>query len=173
MTEIIEHFKAILTEWQKSEVYQQNLADFGSEIKVDFNSPISDEKISEIERLLGQRLPADLVKLYQFADGGADFIGDEWIASEQIISELKWSAEQKKPEQPAIENPSASAALEKDITAFYRTLAPKNGIFGKKNWFKMEFGGSPNSLDGLYLLKSSRPYICLRKLDITGMSWNV
>lgn len=124
------------------------------------NQPIDSNAIQEIEALLEEKLPKEIIALYEYANGQNDsangiFFGEQFCNSEEIIRHLNFSRTLIKYEENTIANPDQSDYLIKKIVAFYTKLAPKNSFFGlKKAWYKIEFQCGLNSFGGPYLYKS-------------------
>ncbi|WP_051884678.1 SMI1/KNR4 family protein [Chryseobacterium luteum] len=121
------------------------------------NPPISNSDIEEIEKLLEEKLPSEILELYCFANGQNDIgngvlFGHSFCNSEEIIRQLQFSRSSIKPETNSILNPEQSEHLIEEIIGFYVRYAPRNQLFGlQKSWYKMEFSCSPQSSEGPYL----------------------
>lgn len=128
---------------------------YTSEIIGEFNSPITDKQIMQIERLIEESLPDEFKQLYLFANGQCNngngiLLGEKFIDSDEIIRQIEFSKSLIKPELKTIENPELSESLMNRIISFYLNKAPKHKLF-KKSWFKIEFSCGVGSYGGPYL----------------------
>jgi len=119
--------------------------------------PISNREIEEIEKLLEDKLPSEMLELYRFANGQDDagngvLFGHSFCNSEEIIRHLQFCRKSIKTETAEVLDPKQSEPLIKGIIDFYVGYAPKNKLFGvQKSWYKMEFSCSTQSSGGPYL----------------------
>ncbi len=122
-----------------------------------FNNPISTKHITQIEKLLGESLSDEFIKLYSFANGQSEsgkgiLLGERFISSEEIITQLEFSLTLVKPENKIIKNIVQSDKLLKEIVDFYVDKAPKHKLYGiKKSWYKIEFKCGVGSYQGPYI----------------------
>jgi cell wall assembly regulator SMI1 len=126
----------------------------------DFNSPVSDKQILQIEELLEENLPSEFKLLYSFAhgqnsNGRGILCGEKFMSAEEIIGQLKESRKFIKPVNRIIGQPEKSEELIKKIVAFYLSKAPRSKFLGlKPSWFKMELSCSADAYNGPYLYKN-------------------
>jgi cell wall assembly regulator SMI1 len=123
----------------------------------ELNDPIKEQQIARIEKLLGETLNEECIKLYSYADGQMEggkgvLFGERFISSEEVIHHLEFSHTLVKPENKRIENKEKSDELIKKIVDFYRSKAPTYKFPGfKKRWYKMEFKCGVGAYEGPYL----------------------
>ena len=126
----------------------------------DFNRPVTQKAISQIETLIKEPLLENWKELYQFANGQTKngkglLFGHRFMNSDEIIRQLEFSLTLAKPENKIIENIEKSNELLNKIVNFYVQKAPKHKMFGlKKSWFKIEFKCGIGSYGGPYLYQS-------------------
>lgn len=147
--------------------FQNNNSD---EILKILNKPILQQEILEIEKLLGEKLNEEVLKLYHFANGQSDdnngiFFGEKFITSEEIINQLTINRSLVKPENKIIPNKELSNSFLKKIVALYLDNIPKRKLFiFKKSWFKIEFKCGLNSCSGLYLYPNENTSVSEREI---------
>jgi cell wall assembly regulator SMI1 len=123
----------------------------------ELNTPISNEHLFKIEKLISEPLSNEFKELYSFSngqsfDGKGLLFGERFISSEEIIKQLEFSLTLVKPNDKTIDNPEKSEQLLKTIIDFYVDKAPKHKLLGlTKIWYKIEFDCSVGSYGGPYI----------------------
>lgn len=120
----------------------------------DFDKPINEQEIRQIETLLGEPLTDEFKQLYYFANGqlenGVGLLFGEWfLSSSEIIKQLEFSVSLVKPDNKTIEDKEQSEKLLEKIVSFYIDKAPK------EPWYKIEFSCGLNSFGGPYIYENS------------------
>jgi hypothetical protein len=103
----------------------------------ELNAPIEERQITQIEKLLGEPLCDEFIKLYSYADGQIEggkgiLFGERFVSSEELIRQLQFSLTLVKPEIKKIENKERSDQLIKKIIDFYIDKAPRYKLPGFK-----------------------------------------
>jgi len=136
--------------WQKKNLKLDNKS---------LSKPILSEEVKNIEELLGQQFPNDLLEIFEIANGQTlnsrqmGFLGLEYMNSQKIIKQLEFSNSLIKSE-PQISEES-EPYIDK-IVSFYLSKAPKHSLFGlKKAWHKIEFKCGIGHYEGPYLYADS------------------
>ena len=118
-------------------------------------NPITTEMVSEIEELLNEEFPEDLLEIYRHTNGQnlknqeRMFLGLTLMNNTEILKQLKFSNSLIK----SIFKPSPKS-LVTQIVKFYKKNAPKHSMFGlKKSWFKIEAQCGIGHYGGPYLYK--------------------
>lgn len=115
------------------------------------------QKTREIEELMNESFPKEMLSLYEKYDGDTgtgygSFLGHSFIGLEEMKNSLEFAKSQVKPEQPEVPNPKASEAIiEKIIKTVVRELPLKKKLgFLKPKWYKVEFETGPGTMGGPY-----------------------
>lgn len=131
--------------------------EFSAEKPGPLNPPISQTQIQQLESLLEEPLPADLIQLYSFANGQSDdghgiFFGERFISAGEIASQLDFSRSLIRPEKNEIRYPEQSTKLLKQIVDFYLAKAPGHHLpVGEKGWYKIVFKCGIGAYEGPYV----------------------
>ena len=139
----------------------ENILDWqiqNKKVKGDFlANPIMPEMVSEIEGLLNEKFPEDLLEIYRYTNGQnlkskeRMFLGLTFMNNTEILNQLKFSNSLIKSK---FKPTSKSESLVKQIVKFYKKNAPKHSMFGlKKSWFKIEAQCGIGHYGGPYLYK--------------------
>jgi len=121
-------------------------------------APIEPNSINEIEKLLEEKFPDDLLELYSYSDGQIQdtsiyaFLGLEFMSSLDIINHIKLCKSLIKGE---LKKSNKSDSLIEEIKAFYILKAPPKSIFGfTKKWYKINAKIGVGYFAGPYLYKT-------------------
>jgi cell wall assembly regulator SMI1 len=119
--------------------------------------PIKSEMVAEIEGLLNEKFPEDLLEIYRHTNGQdlksnyRIFLGLTLMNNTEILNQLKFANSLIKTNFKPTPN---SEPLVKKIVEFYKRNAPKHSMFGlKKSWVKIEAQCGIGSYGGPYLYK--------------------
>lgn len=119
------------------------------------------ERTAEIEELIGESLPQEVLDLFTQYDGEAgtgigSFLGHSLMGLDKMISNLEFAKTQVKPKEPVVSKPEESnAIIEKLIKSVTDEISSKKKFgFIKRRWFKVEFETGPDSMGGPYLYRS-------------------
>jgi cell wall assembly regulator SMI1 len=120
--------------------------------------PINANSIDEIEKLLGEKFPVDLLELYAYSDGQIHdtsiyaFLGLEFMDSLDIINHIKFC---KSLIKGAFKKSNKSDALIEEIVAFYIQKSPPKSFLGfTKKWYKLNAKIGVDYFEGPYLYKT-------------------
>ena len=121
--------------------------------------PIIVEEVEEIEKMIDESFPEDLLEIFEKANGQNEktkkmlFLGLEYMNSQQIIKHLEFCNSLIKSE---IQVSDKSDSIINKIARFYISKAPKHSLLGlKKNWYKIEFKCGIGNYEGPYLYINS------------------
>ena len=120
--------------------------------------PINAHSINEIETLIKDKFPEDLLELYAYANGQIRdttiyaFLGLEDMDSLDIIDHIKFCNRLIKGD---FKKSNKSDALIQKIIAFYRKEAPPKSFLGfTKKWYKINAKCGVGYFEGPYLYKT-------------------
>jgi len=115
------------------------------------------QNIKRIENLLGEKIPPELLEIYNKYDGENDmglgsFLGHSFMNLDEIIQQIQFSKTFIKPKNPIVEDSVVSNQILQSIIDLYISEIPQRKTFGifKKSWHKLVFECSPNSGSGPY-----------------------
>jgi len=118
-------------------------------------NPIDMEEVTQIEKMIGESFPKDLLEIFEIANGQNNitkkmaFLGLEYMNTYQIIKHLEFCNSLIKSE---IQISDKSDPFIDKIASFYLSKAPKHSLFGlKKSWHKLEFKCGIGNYEGPYL----------------------
>ncbi|MEO1257593.1 MAG: SMI1/KNR4 family protein [Bacteroidota bacterium] len=120
--------------------------------------PIDADSIDEIEKLLKEKFPDDLLELYTYSNGQIRdtsiyaFLGLEFMDSLEMINHIKFC---KNLIKGTFKKSNKSASLIEEITAFYIQKTPPKSFLGfTKKWYKINAKFGVGHFEGPYLYKT-------------------
>lgn len=123
----------------------------------------SPERMADIENLLGEPLPRELVELFDRYGGAgtgnnAAFIGHGVMTVERVIATLEFSKDLIKPPHPYIDDPARSDAIIDAIIAIHLAEIERLGCARRSDgrWHKLTFDCSADSYGGPYFSQQAR-----------------
>ncbi|SDB89510.1 SMI1/KNR4 family protein [Williamwhitmania taraxaci] len=124
------------------------------------NDGVNENQLAEIEKLIDDKLPAELSDFYlanngESGDERSCFLGHRFMPINEVIKQIEFGLSLVKPAERKLNNPEKSKGLLNKIVDFYFAKAPKKGLF-KKSWYKIEFSCGLGSYGGPYLYKSEK-----------------
>lgn len=124
------------------------------------NDGANENQITEINKLIGEKMPIELADLYisnngESGDKRCCFLGHQFMSINEVIKLIEFGLSLVKPSERKIDNPEKSKELLNQIVDFYFAKAPRKELFNK-SWYKIEFSCGLASYGGPYLYKSEK-----------------
>ncbi|UVO55073.1 SMI1/KNR4 family protein [Sphingomonas sp. SUN039] len=123
----------------------------------------SPERIADIENLLGEPLPPELVELFASYGGAstgnnAAFIGHGVMTVERVIASLEFSKDLIKPPDPYVDDPERSETIIDAIASIHRAEIERLGCARRSDgrWHKLTLDCSADSYGGPYFFQQAR-----------------
>ena len=138
----------------------QQIADWTAKQKAEkVNSPstqLATELISQLEELIEDKLPAEIIELYSTFNGeeGKDIgllLGHQFMSLAEIMTTLQFSKDLVKPKHRHIPSPERSQQVLSRLAELFRASIPNQKRFGlfKKKWITAAFECGPGNYSGL------------------------